>query len=213
MSLMTVIWFLIGFLLLLIALFTFLAFFDWRAFMIRRVGPDYRKGLAHIEINGVWVYRESALIFEGTDAMTYSREVKVGGIKFFVNDIVPNELGFSYDEYTGARIYRVMPGGSIGYSDDGKAPAVDYPAELISVHVLDRTVSNYAASVNAGNEFNWKPLIIGGIVLIAVVVILFTTGIFKFPGSHQVTPAGTSNQTQIEQTIPAQGEMREMEGD
>lgn len=209
MSIMTVFVIICIVLGVLIIVTGFLAFFDWRAFLIRRIGANYRKGLAHIQLNGVWVYRSSTLIYEGTDAMTYEREVKIGGHKAIVNDIVPNKIGFSYDEYTGERIYRVNPGGCIGYSDDGNAPAVDYPEELISVHVLDRSVSNYAASVNSEGGINWKPILIGGVIVIAVVVVLFMSGFFNFSGP--ATP-GTENQTTtIEKTIPPGGIVTKIE--
>jgi len=188
----------IGVLVFMLIVTGIIAFIDWRALIVRRFGPDYRKGLAHIQINGVWIYRESELIFEGDDAMTYSRQLTADGGKTYVEDIIPNKIGFSYDEYTGARLYRVEPGGCIGYSDDGAAPAVDYPAELISVHVLDRTASSYAASVNAESEFNWKPVLIGAADIIALVVILFSTGVIKLPGS--AAPASPPAQTQ---TVPA----------
>jgi hypothetical protein len=199
---MSALWFfiIIGFLLLLLAVIGVIAFVDWRALIVRRYGPDYRKGLAHIQVNGVWIYRASALIYEGADAMTYSRQVDIAGKPGYVEDIVPNAIGFSFDEYTGARMYRVQPGGCIGYSDDGNAPAVDYPAELISVHVLDRTASSYAASVNAESDFNWKPFVIAGIAaVIVILVILFSTGTLKLPG---MPAPGTEPPAQT-QTVPA----------
>lgn len=206
MSLNTLFLIITIFLGVLLIVIGFFAFFDWRAWMIRRVGPDYRKGLAHIQLNGVWVYRASRLIYESPDAMTYARETDVDGQRMIVNDIVPNAIGFSYDEYTGMRVYRVQPGGCIGYSDDGNAPEVDYPAELISCHVLDRTVSNYAASVNAEGGFNWKPLIIGGIVLVAVVVFLFSSGLFNFSSPATPDTGQTANQTiEVNPNAPPEG--------
>lgn len=206
MSLNTIFMIITIVLVIILAITGFFAFFDWRAWVIRKVGPNKKKGLAHILEDGVWKYRESWLIFEGDDAMSYARQVKYDGFTVDVVDIVPNAIGFDYDEYTGERLYRVRPGGCIGYSDRGEAPAVDYPAELISTHVLDRTVSNYAASVNADDEFNWKPIIVGGIVLIvAALVVLFATGIIPSPLNPGAATPGpevtTSNQTSVNQTI------------
>jgi len=187
-------------LVLALIVFSVLAFWDWRGWMIRKVGADYRRGLAHIKANGVWTYRESKLIYEGSDAMSYIREVDIEGKKEIVTDVVPNGVGFSVDEYTGSRVYRVQPGGTVGYPDDGNAPAVDYPARLISTHVLGRTAVQFASSVTADNSFNWKPiLIIGVFVVIAAVVAFF---LFK-PGI--ATPA-TSTPKQTETNTPAQTE-------
>jgi len=180
---------------------------DWRAFFVRRYGHDYKKGLAHIIVNGVGVYRQSTMIHEGTDAMTYQRQSVIASEKKYVYDIVPhkdkngNDIPMDYDEYTGYRLYRVEPGGSIGYPDRFNAPVVDYPEELISAHILDRTVIDYCASVNIDKEMNWKPLLIGGIVLIIVVIAgLFLFGVIKAPDASINDQAKTTaNVTQVTQ--------------
>jgi len=187
MSIVTAFCLIVGFLVFLLIVIGLLAFIDWRTIIVRRYGSNYKKGLAHILYDGVWVYRESVLIFEGDDAMTYSREAVIDGQKVFVNDIIPNSIGFAYDEYTGARLYRVRPGGTIGYSDTGNAPAVDYPSELVSCHVLDRTVSNYASSVNAeAGGFNWKLLFYGAIAGVLLAGLLFFSGIVKPPSAGNI---------------------------
>lgn len=194
MNIWVVFFLIVGFLVLLLIGIGILAFVDWRAIIIRKFGPNYKKGLAHILYNGTWTYRESSLIFEGDDAMTYSREVIIDGQRTFVNDIVPNSIGFAYDEYTGARLYRVQPGGTIGFSDEGVAPAVDYPAELVSCHVLDRTVSNYASSVNAeAGGFPWKLLVFGAVAGVLIAGIFFFTGIIKPPST--LPPSAPASQS------------------
>lgn len=191
MSISTLLWLVTFALVFLLIVIGLIAFVDWRAIIVRRFGPDYKKGLAHIKVGGVWTYRESTLLWEGDDAMTYYRETLKDGKVVIVDDIVPNAIGYSYDEYTGRRQYRVQAGGTIATSDDGGVPVVDYPSELISVHVMDRTVSNYAASVNAEGGFNWKLLLIGAAVSFALIAFLLFTGIIKLPAGNSpaTTPA------------------------
>lgn len=197
----------LGFLVIAVIVTGLLAFIDWRAVIVRRFGHDYKKGLAHILYKGTWVYRESTLVFEGDDAMSYLRETIIDGEKRYIADIVPNEIGFSYDEYTGARIYRVRPGGCIGYSDDGEAPDVDYPAELIAPHVLDRSVTNYALSINVkGGGFNWKLIIYGFIAGIIIVAAVFYTGILKPPTTAQEPAQPPTEQSQPPPTINPAGQ-------
>lgn len=201
MNVMMLFWIIVSFLVFLLILIGLFAFIDWRALIIRKFGPSYKKGLAHIQIDDAWFYRESELVYQGDDAMTYSREVEIDGQKVIFNDIVPNAIGFSYDEYTGRRQYRVNPGGVIGYSDDGDAPAVDYPSALISCHVLDRTVSNYASSVNAESEFNWKLILYGAIAgAILIAVVLYFGGILKIPSTQPVN----EEESKPTQTAPLQ---------
>lgn len=158
---------------------------DWQAIFVRKYGNNYKKGLAHILLGDVWIYRESSLYFVGDDAMSYSRVTNINGKDEITEDIVPNAIGFDYDEYTGARVYRIQPGGTIATSDRSDGPKVDYPARLISVHTLDRTVANYASSVNDEEPFNWKPVIIGVVTILVIAIIagtLIATGVIKLPG-------------------------------
>ena len=172
---------------------------DWRTFFVRRYGPDYKKGLAHIKYDGKWVYRNSELVYESPIAATYTRITDAGEIQ---DDIVPNKIGFSYDEYTGRRQYRVIPGGAVAFSDDGEAPAVNFPAGLISLDTLGKLAYDLATSVKTGPEpFNWKPFIIVGVVLILVVGGLFGFGVINIPNPGPapaaMTPATTENTTVI----------------
>lgn len=186
MSITTLFIIVIAALIVILIIVGLIAFVDWRAIIVRHFGPDYKKGLAHIRIEGVWVYRESKLVYEGNDAMTYSRKI---GKDRYQDDIVPNAIGFRYDEYEGCRVYRVQPGGSVATSDDGEAPVTDYPSGLLSTHILDRTAVNYASSVNAEGGIDWKKvLIITGLAALVIVAILYFTGALKLPG----TPAKTN---------------------
>lgn len=204
MNIIVILWIIVGILGAAIPIGLFFAFFDFRAWMIRRVGPDYRRGLAHIKVQNTWVYRESDLIYEGDTAMTYIRRVTIDGKKTFTEDIVPHSVGFTPDEYTGARVYRVQPGGSIATSDDGDPPKIDYPAKLLSHYILGRTAIEYAQTVKDGEGVNFRPLVIGAVVLVIVgIIVLFATGIIPSP-LHQLKPA-TGTTANITQTIPQQG--------
>lgn len=169
---------------------------DWRSWLRKKYGNDYRKGLAHIKHGGEWGYWESQLVFEGDDADTYNRKQPDSDAE--VSDIVPKGIGYAYSE--GRRVYRVQPGGTIATSDDGEPPLTDYPSELISTHTLDRTVINYASSVNDLPQFPWKIVIIGALILIAIFGLLFMTGTIKLPGG--AAPAQTANVTAPAQTAP-----------
>lgn len=197
MNIIAIFFIVIGLLFLALVALIIFAVIDWRGFFVRKFGPDISKGLAHIQLNGVWVYRESNLIYQGDDAISYVREVKTPDGPEYVTDIVPHkdskgqQIPIDYDEYTGARVYRVEPGGTIGLPDRGSPPAVDYPARLVSAHVLDRTAARYAASVSSETPMNWKPLIFGGIavvVIAGIILLLFINGVIKLPGTSQTTP-------------------------
>lgn len=174
---------------------------DWRAFFLRRYGEDYTKGLAHINLNGKWLYRNSELIYESDLACTYARMDGKAGVIY--DDIVPNAIGYDYDEYTGRRVYRAIPGAAVCTSDCGDAPAVNIPAALISTDTLGKVSVLIATSVQGMNKpFNWKPFIIVGLLIIALVGAGFASGIIKLPypatAPVQTAPASTANQTNIE---------------
>jgi len=166
---------------------------DWRAFFVRRYGEDYRKGLAHINVNGKWLYRESELVYESDIACTYTRITATGEM---LDDIVPNEIGYDYDEYTGRRQYRVVPGAIVAYSDNGDAPAVNMPSALLSTETLGRIAYGLATSVNnGGNSLNWKLIIVIAAIIGFVFVGLFLSGVIKSPGQNSTpvtTPAVTT---------------------
>ena len=204
MSLMAIFWVIASFLLIAIIVLITLAVWDWRAWMVRKVGHDYRRGLAHVKRGDTWVYRESWLYYAGNDAMSYARYVTHGKVKTCVFDIVPNKIGFAYDEYTGARVYRMQPGGVIASSDDGNAPSVDYPEKLISAHVLDRTSVDLALSVTTGETgTNWKMIV--GLAVILVVVGIAGFAIFQSMRPVPALPAdNVTNPVPVQITTPAE---------
>lgn len=189
MSIMTVLWLILGILVFAVIIVGLMAFIDWRAFFVRRFGSNYKKGLAHINLDGAWLYRESNLFYEGDLAITYTRREKDGSRS---DDIVPHAIGFDYDEYSGARVYRVMPGGSIGFSDTHAGPVSDFPAALISAHVLGQTAEKLSTSVNSEEPgFNFKPYILVALGIILILAGLFLTGVIKLPSAplQTETPA------------------------
>jgi hypothetical protein len=180
-----------------------LAVWDWRAWLYRKYGNDYKKGLARIRVNGMLLYRDSALFFEDDAAMTYIRKSEPGypTPSGFAFDTVPTaRCGFIFEEGTGRRSYRVRPGGGIAWSDDPDAPAGDFPGELLSPHLLGRTAVNVATSVNAEGGMPWKTIII----IAAIIAVLGVAAFFMFkPGAAPAkSPAQSSNVTQ---TAPSGG--------
>jgi len=174
---------------------------DWRAFFLRRFGEDYTKGLAHIKVEGKWLYRESELVYESDIACTYARLDEKSGV--ICDDIVPHSIGFAYDEYTGRRVYKALPGAAVCYSDDGDAPPVNIPASLISTDTLGKIAVHLATSVKgARGPFNWKPLIFIGLILVILVGGALVTGVIKLPlpapHTAPAAPATSDNQSQIE---------------
>jgi hypothetical protein len=164
-----------------------LTVWDWRAWLVRKYGPNYKHGLAHIEVNGVWLYRESELVHDSDIAATYLRKVKHDGADVFVGDIVPkrdaagNEIHYGYDEYSGRLTYRVRPGAVVACSDDGDAPATDFPSELLSPYLLDRNSTNFASSVNSEKTAPWGTIAVIAVIVIVLIVGLFATGVLKMP--------------------------------
>jgi len=192
MSVLTIVVIILAVLLFLAVIVGAIAVVDWRKFFIKRYGTNYKNGLAHIIKDGVSVYRDSSLLFVSDIAMTYV--MNDGGA--LSDHIVPNKIGFTYDEYTGARLYRVAYGGTVAQSDEIGAPAVDFPSALISSHVLSATVHKLATSVNSDDAgFNIKPYVLAAVLVVAVVAVLFFTGVIKVPTGAAV-PRTPPAQTQ-----------------
>lgn len=162
---------------------------DWRAVFVKKWANDYTVGLAHVQLNGEMVYRNSYLIYESPRACTYTRQLEDGQ---YTDDIVPHEIGYSYDEYTGRRLYRAFPGGSVCVSDDAEKPAADFPAALIAVDTMGKISDKINKSVTMDAPgFPWKAVLIILAVVIIGVAALFGTGIVKLPMPQQQQPGAT----------------------
>lgn len=161
----------LGILVLVLIVALVFAFWDWRKWLMRKFGPNYQHGLAHIKLGNIWVYRESELFWPGDDAMSYVRKLDTPGPdgKSFTTDILPNKIGFDYHEGTGRRVYRMQPGGTIATPDNTDAPVTDYPSELISVHIEDRTAAKYIQTVSGKKASNAGVWILG--ILLAAILI------------------------------------------
>jgi hypothetical protein len=173
-----------------------LAVWDWQAWLRRKFGNNYVHGLAHINFGGQWVYRESELWYKGDDAMSYIRKLDVPDVngKNFTADIVPASIGFDYNQNTGRRVYRIQPGGTVATSDNTDHPVTDYPSELISVHIIDRTATKYIQTVSG------KKASSAGIIAIVVLflLVIIAGGIFittKNKPAPAQPPAATANAT------------------
>ena len=175
------------------------AVWDWRAWIRRKWGDDYKHGLARIKIGQKTISRPSELYYEGDEAITYARRLDepLPGGERFVFDIVKNEIGFDYTE-TGRRVYRIRPGDAFAQADDIERPSVNFPSGLLSVHVADRTIHKYGLTVS-GNKSSHS-----GLIIVVVLFVLLTVGgvIYMQNRTPGPAPVPTANTTQTQTNPP-----------
>jgi hypothetical protein len=179
-------------------------FVDWRSIFVKKYGFQYRRGLEWKKVRGQWLRFESVCTYEGKDAKTYYHEEKENEGLFKYYTIVPDSLGFDYDQWTGRRMYQVEAGLAVAYGGVS-AQTSNYPSELISRHVMGETAINLAKSVNGeDSKFPVKILIILGVVVIVAIVTLKLTGVIG-GSSKPVVPAEPGATPSKVVPLPANG--------
>jgi hypothetical protein len=191
----------IGILLFLMIAFGVWKIIDWREFFVKKYGENYHHGTAYVKVLNKWKFEYSELVYEGNDAKTYRRNTIIDGKAVKYYDIVPNSIGYDYSVSTGRRIYKIMDGKAVAFCGVDDKGVADYPAELVSMHVMDRTMIAYAKSVTADAVLSWKVILIAVIGIIAIVVCLKLTGVIKT--SKPVTTTGKPGVVQTTNSMPS----------